>query len=175
MAQVKKLSVATVFGKIKLTDLIAKRQMPVMKVVGTAVGTKKGMTGYGEYVALTGNFAATNPDTGEVNRAAVLFLPDVALLPIQTALSAPDARGVDFAIMVSVKYVGDDADHKAGGSVYEYTFDHLLDMGSDDPIARIEAKLLAQAEAKAKLLPPPDATPTPAPAPAPAKSGKGSK
>lgn len=145
MSQVKKLSVATVYGKIKLTDLIAKRTMPLMRVIGTAVSTKKGVTQYGEFTALQGNFKAVNVETGEESRAASLFLPDVALLPIVTALSSPDARGVDFAIELQVKYVGDDAGHKSGGSVYEYTFVPLLDMGADDPIARIEARLAAQA------------------------------
>ena len=168
MSQVKKISVAGVYGKIKLTDLIAKKSFDVMQVVGCAVGKRTGVTSFGEFTALQGTFAATHPETGEVSQAAVLYIPDVALLPILTALASPDAKGVDFAIMVSVKYVADDAGYKTGGSVYEYTFRHLLDMGSDDPIARINAKIAAQTAAKALPAPVPEAKQEVAPA----KKGK---
>ena len=148
MSQVKKLSVATVFGKIKISDLVEKKTFPVMTVVGSAVAIKKGISAYGEFVSLQGRFRATNPVTGEVSEAAVLFLPDVALLPVQTQLAQPDCKGVDFAIRVGVKYVAEDEGHKAGGSVYEYWFEPLLEMGQDDPIARIEARLKGQELAK---------------------------
>ena len=60
MAQVKKLSVATVFGKIDLKALVkadeAGTPIKIMRVVGSAVSTKQGETAYGPYTALLGQF-----------------------------------------------------------------------------------------------------------------------
>lgn len=144
MAQTKKLSVATVYGKIKLSELIKAKTIHLMDVMGVAVREKKGLSSFGEWSALEGRFRATNAATGEVNESSTLFLPDVALTPIQVALSAPDAKGVEFAISISAKYVAEDEGHKAGGSPYEYTWEPILSMGSDDPLARISAKIEAQ-------------------------------
>lgn len=152
MAQVKKISVAAVYGKIKLSELVAKRSIDVMKVIGSAVGVKKGTTAYGEYTCLNGVFEGTNPVTGEISRASVCFLPDVALMPIMVALSNPDCTSVDFAIMVQVKYVADEEGHRSGGSAYEYRFTPLLDMGAEDPVVRIQARLAAQEAAKVPAL-----------------------
>lgn len=153
MEQVKKISIATVWGKVKLSELIKARQMDVMQVIGSAIGVKSGTTSFGDYTCLTGSFEATNPVSGEVCRAAICFLPAVALVPIQVALSSPTCTSVDFAIMVSVRYVAEDEGHKPGGSPYEYRFTPLLDMGAEDPVSRIRAKLTAQ---KLAALPAPE-------------------
>jgi hypothetical protein len=142
MKQVKKLSVATVYGKIKLSELMTKKEMIVMRVIGSAVAVKKGISSFGEWTALQGKFRASNPSTGEVQESATLFLPDVALIPVQVALSA-GAQAVEFAIDVSVKYVAEEEGHKPGGSPYEYSFASLIEPSDDDPIARLEAKLKA--------------------------------
>lgn len=143
MAQTKKLSVATVYGKIKLSELIKSKTIHVMDVMGVAVREKKGLSSFGEWSALEGRFRATNAETGEVSESSTLFLPDVALTPIQVALAAPGATGVEFAIKLSVKYVAEDEGHKAGGSAYEYVWEPILSMGTDDPLARISAKIEA--------------------------------
>lgn len=174
MANVKKLSVATVFGKIKLSELIEKKTMQIMRVMGTAVAHREGLSQHGTYTELRGAFQATNLVTGEVSRAAILFLPDVALIPILTALAAPGANGVEFAIDIGVTYVAEKEGYKVGGSPYEYSFEHVLEMGNDDPVARVAAKIAAQELAR---LPAPTPEPEPAPAaspePAPApKKGK---
>lgn len=141
MAQVKKLSVATVFGKIDLKAVIkadeAGKALPLMRVIGSAVAVKEGMSSYGEWKALQGQFQATNLETGEVFEAATLFLPDVALTPILVSLSQPNARGVEFAIEVSAKYAKD----SKGGVPYEYTWAPLLPPDQNDPIARLTARL----------------------------------
>lgn len=150
MAQVKKLSVATVFGKIKLSELMAapNQTLKIMRVIGMATGTKSGTTSYGEYSALQGQFRAIHPTTGETFDAGTLFLPDIALVPIKAAL-AGGAQGVEFAIDVSAVYVAEKEGFKAGGSPYEYTFENLLPMGGDDVLARMQSKLLALAAPKA--------------------------
>ena len=171
MAQVKKLSVATVYGKIKLSELMdAKNKdgFPVMRVYGSAVSIKKGMSSFGEWEALQGRFKAINPATGEASEAATLFLPTVALLPIQVALNVPDARGVEFAIDVRVKF------SEESQTKYEYSWEPLLLPSEDDPILRLEKKMLALAGPKAPAETPKESEPAPAPAPAPApKTTKG--
>jgi len=143
MAQVKKISVATVCGKIKLSELMAapEKTVKLMRVFGRAVGIKQGLSNFGEWTALQGSFKAINLADGASSEAAVCFLPDVALIPIQTALSA--SAGVDFAIEISAVYVAEKEGHKAGGSPYEYTFTPLLATSNDDPVARLEAAYLA--------------------------------
>ena len=148
MAQTKKLSVATVYGKIDPKEVLnAKEPIKVMRVMGQAVGTKAGTSSYGDWTSLVGQFKAVNPDTGKAFEASTLFLPEVALLPIQVALAQGDARGVTFAIDL---YVKEAASRKPGGSVYEYSFEHVLPPVDSDPIAQLEARI---AEATAKALP----------------------
>jgi len=146
VAQVKKISVKNVYGKIKLSELIERAKkgevkVPVMRVVGVATGTRTGISDLGDYTALEGTFRATNPETGEVSAASILYLPDVALIPIQVALTS--SKAVEFAIMVQVEYVAEKEGFKDGGSPYEYSFESLIPHSADDPLARLEAKVLA--------------------------------
>lgn len=137
--QIKKLSVATVYGKIKLADLIEKKKIAVMIVVGTAIATKEGESGYGVWRALQGQFRAINPETGDTFEGPQLFLPDVALVPIEVALAG--SRGVEFAIRVVAIYVADNPGRKPGGAPYEYTFEPLLIPVEDNPLDRLMAKI----------------------------------
>ena len=154
MANTKKLSVATVYGAIDLKKLIGAPDstLKIMRVIGLAVGVKQGTSPYGEWTALMGQFEATNSETGESFSAATLFLPDVALIPIQIALSQESTKGVEFAIEISAKYSNNS---KPGGSAYEYVFDALLPPDQNDPISRMKARLFALAA---------PADPAPAPA-----------
>lgn len=169
MAQVKKISVATVFGKVDLEALIKapNQEISVMRVLGRAVGVKSGMSSYGEWKALQGQFQAVHSSTGEISEAAVLFLPDVAMTPLLVALSAPESRGVEFALELSVKYV---KNGKPGGVPYEYTWKPLLPPDASDPIARLNARLI-----EVGALPAPDADAKPEGGAKPADAKKGGK
>jgi hypothetical protein len=160
MAQVKKLSVATVYGAIDLKELLnAGRPLAVMHVGGTAVGTKTGQSPYGEWIALIGEFTAINAETGEMSEAAQLFLPEVALIPIQTALAREGARGVEFAITV---YAQPSESKKPGGSPYEYTFENRAPMSENDPRAKMRALLQNIASGQQQLTNESAAPPAPA-------------
>lgn len=163
--QIKKLSAATIYGKIDLKKLLAApdERLELFTVLGLAVGQKSGMSAYGEWTALMGQFEATNVETGETFAGAQLFLPDVALVPLQVALSAEGSRGVEFAIKISAKYAKSD---KAGGAAYEYTWEPLLPPDNNDPVTRLKARLLALTDESQK------GGDAPAPAAAPAKTGK---
>lgn len=168
MAQTKKLSVATVYGAIDPKAVLnADAPIKVMTVFGDAVGLKIGTSTYGDYTALLGRFEAIHPETGEHSSASVLFLPDVALIPIQTALSQEGTKSVAFAIDVFVRA---SENKKPGGSVYEYTFENVLPPAEDDPMSRMR-KAVLEAQGKAAQLEAP--APAPTPAPAPAAKGKG--
>jgi len=166
MANIKKLSVATVYGKIDLKKLINHEgPMPIMRVIGNAIGHKTGTSQYGDWTALSGMFEATNLETGEAHQSSQLFLPDVALTPIMVQLAQPGVRGVEFVIDITVRH---NAQAKPGGSAYEYGFDTVLKASESDPISRLKAQLAEQAAA----LPAPTATPAAASAPAAAKGKK---
>jgi hypothetical protein len=167
MAQTKKLSVATVYGKINpKTVLDATEPIKVMRVIGQAVGTKSGESNYGAWTCLVGQFKATNPETGETSEAAVLFLPDVALVPLQVALAQGDTKGVAFAIDIFVKAA---TNTKPGGSVYEYSFENVLPPAENDPIRQLEEKIASLA------LPAPTHAAEAEKTALPAHAGKGSK
>ena len=168
-AQIKKISVKTVFGAISVKELLKApgEFLEIMDVMGAGVSVASGTSTFGEWQALQGVFEAVNLDTGERFASSSCFLPDVALTPLLVALAAPGARGVEFAIRLGVKYV---SDAKPGGSVYEYTFKPLLPPDDNDPVSRIKAKLLALAAPANKA----DETPAPAEAPAP-KASKSAK
>lgn len=139
MAQVKKLSVATVYGAIDLKKIVnSDKPVKVMTAYGMAVGTKSGSSTYGEWTALVGQFKAVHPETGEVSEASQLFLPDVALIPIQVALAANNSQAVSFAINV---FAQRSKNNKPGGSPYEYTFEPLLPPAEDDPVKRLEERM----------------------------------
>ena len=139
---VRKLSVATVWGKIDLKELLKApdEAMTLMTVLGSGVSTKTGTHTYGDWTALQGMFEATNAETGEVFQSSTLFLPDVALTPILVQLAGPGVTGIEFAIEVGVKYA---RNAKPGGAAYEYTWRPLLPPDENDPISRIKARLLA--------------------------------
>lgn len=165
--QVKKITTAIVYGVVPLEKLVKDQRIAVMSVVGQAIGIKAGNKVWPDgttrpWEGLMGTFKATNPDTGEVFRSALLFLPDVALIAIKAAMvdEHGNFRAASFAIMLFADFVPDDQ-RKAGGSVYEYSFESQLAMDtSTDPVARIEAQIAKQA-----------ALPAPGAAPATGKKG----
>lgn len=145
MPQVKKLSVATVFGKIDLKAVInSDAPVPVMRVFGMAVGTKTGTSAYGEWTALVGRFKAVNLATGEESEAAQLFLPEVALIPLKVALAQAGNQAVTFAVDIFVKK---STNTKPGGVPYEYTFENVRPVEEDDPLVRLEAEIAKNAPA----------------------------
>lgn len=134
----KKISVAKVFGKINAA-IIAKTggdTIHVMRVLGSASGIKTGTSDYGDWKALTGQFRATNPETGEQIDAASCFMPDVALDMVAAALDS-GATAIDFAFDVFAVL---DESSSVG---YTYRATPLLQAAEDSPIARIEAKMQA--------------------------------
>ena len=91
MAQVKKISPATVFGKIPLEALLAAHKkgetLPVMRVMGSAVASKTGTSSYGDWTCLLGTFEAIHAGDGSIHHASQFYPPEIALIPILTAIN----------------------------------------------------------------------------------------
>lgn len=178
MPQVKKISVATVSGAIDLKKLFKHHEdngddapLPLMRVIGQAVGLKIGTSAYGDWTALVGRFKATNLETGEVSEASQCFLPEIAMVPIQVALAnASQGGSVTFAIDVSVRAIPANK-RKLGGVAYEYTFDPVIEPNDDDPLVALERQIQAGPKALAFGAPAAAAAPAAAPA-ASSKRGK---
>lgn len=131
MQSIKKLSIAKCAGKMTLKRILeGGGKLAVLRVVGMALGVKQGESDYGAWTALIGDFGVTNLIDGEQFRGATLFLPDVALLPIQVQLQKPGAQAVQFALDV---YACEDETSSVG---YSYTVDHLVKT-EDDMVAKL--------------------------------------
>lgn len=139
MSQVKKITVAAVYGRIDIKAVVnSDVPIPVMKIGGQVIGSKLVQSPYGAATALQGQFVAYHPETGEEFLSSTLFLPDVAMVPIMVALSREGVRGVDFAIELQVQ---PSQSKKAGGVPYEYTFIDLKPASESDPLNAVRGLL----------------------------------
>lgn len=169
--QVKKISTATVYGKINLVSLVkhhekngADTPLMLMRVYGQAVGEKTGTSAYGDWNALVGRFKAVNLETGEEMEASQCFLPEIALIPLRVQLAQPETKSVTFAIDVGVRLIPENK-QRAGGSPYEYLFENVVAPSDDDPLLKLEAEMNKN---KPLALPGKEPAPPAAPAAAPA-------
>ncbi len=88
LTPVGKLTVATVFGKISMADLPLlqtgtieapidnpNKELKICRIAGFASGVKDGVSSYGPWAALVGEFAATNHETGEIFASKTALIP----------------------------------------------------------------------------------------------------
>lgn len=133
----KKISVARLCGKMTAARVAkAGGRIQLARIIGEAIGVKTGVTDFGEWTALTGQFHGTNLETGETMASAVCFLPDVALDLITAQLSG-GAKAVEFAFDISV--VADESSSVG----FIYTASPILQAADNDPIKRLQAKIAA--------------------------------
>lgn len=140
----KKISIAKVFGKVNAA-VISKHgedgKLILVRFMGSAQGVKEGVSDFGEWRALTGQFRAialSGDNAGEVFDSAVCFMPDVALDLVCAQLEG-GAKAVDFAFDISA--VMDET--VAVG--YSYRASPLIEAEEESPISRLEQKLSALA------------------------------
>lgn len=131
----KKISVAKVAGKVTAKRILeAGGNLKLATFAGIATDIKSGVSDFGEWEALSGQFRAINAETGEVFDSAVCFLPDVALNLVKAQL-AGGAKAVEFAFEVSAV---EDESVSVG---YSYRASPLLEVSEDDPMQRLMAKV----------------------------------
>ena len=116
---VKKISVATVFGRIKAETIAALKESGEYKVVGRFYGVanavKTGVSQYGAWTALIGTFRGVNAETGEVFDGSQLLLP-MGLVQAPAAALANGADSVSLAFDIKIKHR-----EIAGQDKYEYS------------------------------------------------------
>lgn len=131
----KKISVAKVCGKVTATRIAkAGGALKLATFAGIASDIKQGVSDFGEWEALTGQFRAINAETGEVFDSAVCFLPDVALNLVKAQL-AGGAKAVEFAFEISA------VEDESVAVGYSYRASPLLEISEDDPMQRLMAKV----------------------------------
>ena len=131
----KKISVAKVCGKVTGSRVAkAGGNLKMATFAGIASDIKSGVSDFGEWEALTGQFRAINAETGEVFDSGVCFLPDVALDLVKGQL-ASGAKAVEFAFEISAV---EDETVSVG---YSYRASPLLEMAEDDPMQRLMVKV----------------------------------
>lgn len=145
---IKKLSTPKIMGKRpRLNDDETERDL--YQVVGIASGKKTGESDYGQWTALTGNFAAQNLETGVQFRSGVAFLPDVALDPILGQLDM-GVTAVEFGFTIGIQ----EDDTPTG---YAYIATPIVEPDESDPLEELashfaEVKLIEDPETVKKRL-----------------------
>lgn len=162
--QAKKLSVATVFGKIT-PGTVAKGEHLLMRVMGYAIDTKEGTDQTGRpWKGLVGEFEATNLDTSEVATSSILFLPEIALNPILVALAKARGGSVSLAVEIGAVLIPEER-RRPEGSFYEYTVRDLLPPRDLNPMAMLKAQIAAAKDAPSEDGPTTGSSAPDAPAP----------
>lgn len=104
---IKKVSVATVFGQIKVKDIPEGEELRIMRIAGIGKATDSGSSTYGDWRAIVGEIAATNYQTGEIFIGSSAFVPGAmgdALIDALNGAQKEDAGAtIKFSLDVSVK------------------------------------------------------------------------
>jgi len=137
----KKITVKEICGEILLKDIPETGVKWMAKIVGFAQGVKSGETQYGIWHAITGEFAATNMDTGEVFASATTIIPgalgDMLVQSVSAALHDDASAKVKFAVKVGVKI------SKRDKNKYEYEVMPLIDSQLASPALELLQLTLA--------------------------------
>lgn len=129
---IRKISAKTVVGKIQKPE----KATSLFHVFGIARSVRTGESNYGPWVALIGQFEATNLETGETFVAPQCFLPEPIGSMMAAQVQNEDTESVQFGLEVGIK----PADTAVG---YEYTSKALVESKEADPLADLRAKMPA--------------------------------
>jgi len=139
---VKKLSMRVLVGDVKklAKPLENGAALDLAKVVGIARGTKTGVSNFGDWVALTGDFVAealVGDKVGKRYRTGTLFLPDVALslvVPIVSGLEKGEAMELAFTVGIE--------GNEDANTGYIYTAAFLMEPAENDPMEALLNKAM---------------------------------
>ena len=103
----KKVSVATVYGPVKVKDIPEGGELAIMRIAGVAKATDSGSSTYGDWRALVGEIAATNAQTGEMFIGSSAFIPgamgDALIDALNTAQKEDAGASLKFSLDIAVK------------------------------------------------------------------------
>lgn len=121
----RKISIATVYGKVKVADIPEGEELALCRIAGVASGTESGESSYGDWECLTGEFAATNYATGEVFAGSKAFVPgamgEALQKSMQNALREDAGSRLKFCVDIYAKVSGRDANK------YEYVVRPIME------------------------------------------------
>lgn len=104
VAAVRKITVASVYGKVKVADIPEGEEIAICRMAGVASGIKSGESQYGEWEILLGEFAATNSQTGEIFAGGACAVPgamgEMLLSQLKAALLEDAASKLRFSVDV---------------------------------------------------------------------------
>lgn len=137
---VKKLSAKVLVGNVKsyVKDLQEGQSLDIFRVVGIARKIKTGISNFGEWESLMGEFVAeplVGAKAGQRFRTGQMFLPDVALNLIAPVVGNGN-NGVELAFVVNIEANEDSA------TGYIYSCQFLVEPESSDPLEALMAKAL---------------------------------
>lgn len=146
MQIITKISVASVFGKVKNAFVFGinpetkkNNETPdnpvvqVMRVYGNATGFEIKSGDLGDSFKFSGSFEAVNLSSGEVFKSSTCFLPATAAGLLAGALDG--AQSVQFGFDIAAKFREDVA------IGYEYMITPLVDSSASDPLSMLAASL----------------------------------
>lgn len=159
LTPIAKLTVATVWGVIAMKDIPAlnlpvlnsdgtavldpdtkavkmepnpNSEIKLMRIAGFADGTKTGNTQYGQWHALTGEFAATNAKTGEIFAGKTAIVPgpmgEALVTATEMRLKEDASQAIRFSCDVFVRRSSRDPEKK-----YEYVVRPVLNAELKSP------------------------------------------
>lgn len=107
VAAVRKITVASVFGKVKVADIPEGEELELCRIAGVASGLESGESSYGPWTMLLGEFAATNRATGEIFAGVKAIVPgamgEQLVLSMSNALVEDAGSKLKFSVDISAK------------------------------------------------------------------------
>lgn len=138
MQLVKKISAKNILGNVVevVKGMEIGDKILAFSVAGVANGIKTGVSTYGEWVAFTGTFQATNYLNEDVYRGSVVHPPEVLVDILREGLTAHDT--IEFAYEVSLERLEDD---EKGAISYKYHTSPKTEVKESDELAHLTALL----------------------------------
>lgn len=142
---VKKLSIAKLVGKVTALLPDSRKDLTDINlgaVAGVARGIKTGVSTFGDWRCLTGDFVfqpMSGPNVGKRFRSGQLFLPDVAMdLVAPIAGNLPKGEGVEVQFMITAR---NDETSSVG---YCYGASFLKEPETNDPLEALISSALPE-------------------------------
>ena len=107
IAAVRKITVASVYGKVKVSDIPEGVELPLCRIAGVASGLESGESSYGPWTMLLGEFAATNYQSGEIFAGVKAIVPgamgEQLVLSMTNALMEDAGSKLKFSVDIFAK------------------------------------------------------------------------
>ena len=124
VAAIRKVSIATVYGKVRIADIPQDGELHLCRMAGVASSVESGESTYGDWQCLVGEFAAVNQQTGEMYAGNKCFVPsamgEMLVSQMSGALLEDAAARLKFSVDIFAKVSARDENK------YEYVIRPVL-------------------------------------------------